>query len=292
MTKREITSARTNEQHLIAYGVAIFVCVFLGPFDTDVDLDFENRLAFWTVAVIAVGTVMQACFIAVLASRWLARLHIVALLAIGALVGAVPGTAIVVFINKVFRPEHLTETSFLVMWLQVSVMGMLVAGLECLIWYPLQSGARAAQPISDVLRGTQTEDTAEADAKPADRTEPEEPQALSLSRLARRLPDRLRHAQIISLSMQDHYVEVTTTKGSDMLLMRLSDAIDLLDGLAGVQTHRSHWAARAHARRLEKVNRRHELILSDDRRIPVSKSFHAAVEQMLNEKSRPEPALI
>ncbi|WP_293441494.1 hypothetical protein [Planktotalea sp.] len=42
-------------------------------------------------------------------------------------------------------------------------------------------------------------------------------------------------------------MNVTTTLGSEMILMRMADAIDLLDGIAGVQTHRSHWAAQAHS---------------------------------------------
>jgi len=71
-----------------------------------------------------------------------------------------------------------------------------------------------------------------------------------------------------------------------MILMRLSDAIDLLDGIEGVQTHRSHWAARAHASSLSRVDRRHQLALKDGRSVPVSNSYRANVEQMLNEKGQ------
>ena len=81
-------------------------------------------------------------------------------------------------------------------------------------------------------------------------------------------------------------MNVTTTLGSEMILMRMADAIDLLDGIAGVQTHRSHWAAQAHSNGLTRVARRHTLALSDGRSIPVSSSYRNAVEQMLNEKGQ------
>lgn len=109
---------------------------------------------------------------------------------------------------------------------------------------------------------------------------------LKTPRLFQRLPTRLREAQIISMSMQDYYVEVTTTKGSEMILMRLSDAMDLLDGIEGVQTHRSHWAASAHADTLSRAGRRHELKLKDGRSVPVSSSYRDTVERMLNEKGQ------
>jgi DNA-binding LytR/AlgR family response regulator len=68
-----------------------------------------------------------------------------------------------------------------------------------------------------------------------------------------------------------------------MLMLRLSDAIDLLDGKSGVQTHRSHWAAKTHAKSLGKVARRHELLLTDGRSLPVSSSYKDAVKTMLKE---------
>ncbi len=88
------------------------------------------------------------------------------------------------------------------------------------------------------------------------------------------------------MSMQDHYVDVTTTLGNEMILMRLSDAIDLLDGIPGAQTHRSHWAEKAHTKTLTRVARRHQLNLSDGRTLPVSSSYREAVEQMLDEKGQ------
>lgn len=60
------------------------------------------------------------------------------------------------------------------------------------------------------------------------------------------LLDRLaleKRGALVALSVEDHYVRVRTTKGEEMLLMRLSDAIKETGGLRGLQVHRSHWVA-------------------------------------------------
>jgi len=59
-----------------------------------------------------------------------------------------------------------------------------------------------------------------------------------------RLPPKLKGAIIHAVSAEDHYLRLHTSKGSDIILMRLSDAIAELEGLEGAQTHRSWWVAR------------------------------------------------
>lgn len=48
---------------------------------------------------------------------------------------------------------------------------------------------------------------------------------------------------LVALSVEDHYVRVRTTKGEEMMLMRLADAIREVGATPGAQVHRSHWAA-------------------------------------------------
>jgi hypothetical protein len=266
---REIVQRTPHDERLLVFGLAIFMCVFLGPFDTDVDLDVWQRLAFWTVAVTVVGIVVEHCMIAILYSRWFVKFHIAIKLLIGAMVGAVPGTSFMIAINTMFRPEHLENLNFPLLWMNVTIMALLIAGLDCLVTLQFRRGA----PVEE--------------EQPTPEINPESELAnISLPRLFSRLPDRIREGQIVSMSMQDHYVEITTTQGSAMLLMRLSDAIDLLDGMPGAQTHRSHWAASTHSKELSKAGRRHELTLSDGRTLPVSNSFKPSVNDMLKAKEQ------
>lgn len=60
------------------------------------------------------------------------------------------------------------------------------------------------------------------------------------------LLDRLpydKRGPLVALSVEDHYVRVRTTKGEDMILMRLADAIREVGDTRGLQVHRSHWIA-------------------------------------------------
>lgn len=52
------------------------------------------------------------------------------------------------------------------------------------------------------------------------------------------------HAPIIALQSEDHYVRVHGQMGSELVLMRLRDAIVEMAGIPGEQVHRSWWIAR------------------------------------------------
>jgi len=71
-----------------------------------------------------------------------------------------------------------------------------------------------------------------------------QPIADSAPPLLARLPFERRGA-LLSLSAEDHYVNVRTKKGNHMLLIRLADAMNEVGATEGFQVHRSHWVARA-----------------------------------------------
>ena len=76
---------------------------------------------------------------------------------------------------------------------------------------------------------------------------------------------------VLALQGEDHYVRVHTSLGSELLLMRLADAIDELDGLAGERVHRSWWVARAAVAGARINGRRACLSLSNGVNAPVSR---------------------
>lgn len=77
--------------------------------------------------------------------------------------------------------------------------------------------------------------------------------------------------------MQDHYVDVHTDKGNTLVLMRLADAIAEMEGVSGMQIHRSHWVALdAVAGSLRKDGRLF-LRMTDEKLLPVSRSSLDAV---------------
>ena len=92
------------------------------------------------------------------------------------------------------------------------------------------------------------------------------------SGLFARLPAELGR-DIIALQAQDHYVNVTTTQGERLILMRMSDAAADLAGLQGMQIHRSWWVNLRHAAGLERTDTGAvRLVLRNGIRAPVARS--------------------
>ncbi len=87
--------------------------------------------------------------------------------------------------------------------------------------------------------------------------------------------------ELISISSELHYVRVVTTDREVMFLFNLKDAIDQLPSDAGVQIHRSHWVAKAHIKELTKKNGSAQCILSNGKRLPVSRRKYSEIKDRL-----------
>ncbi|HYD89654.1 MAG TPA: LytTR family DNA-binding domain-containing protein [Vitreimonas sp.] len=90
-------------------------------------------------------------------------------------------------------------------------------------------------------------------------------------RLMERLPPKLKGAAIYAVSAEDHYLRLHTSKGTDLILMRLADAIAELEGLEGAQTHRSWWVARDAVESAGREGDRAVLVLKGGVEAPVSR---------------------
>ncbi|GAB5487468.1 MAG: LytTR family DNA-binding domain-containing protein [Parasphingorhabdus sp.] len=84
---------------------------------------------------------------------------------------------------------------------------------------------------------------------------------------------------ILALSVEDHYVRVYTADRSEMILMRLADAINEVAGLDGAQVHRSYWVAKHAIASTKRDGRNLRLILSNGLEIPVSRSNVGMLKQ-------------
>lgn len=93
-----------------------------------------------------------------------------------------------------------------------------------------------------------------------------------------RLPPHL-GTTLIALEMEDHYVRAHTALGSDLILMRMRDAIGELAGVPGMQVHRSWWVAQAAVTGVERDGRNVRLELSNGLRAPVSRERVAALRE-------------
>lgn len=88
-----------------------------------------------------------------------------------------------------------------------------------------------------------------------------------------RLPLKLRGAEVWAVEAEDHYLRLHTSKGQDLILMRLSDAIDELEGIEGARAHRSWWVAREAITDAVRGDGRATLTLKDGAEVPVSRTY-------------------
>ncbi len=95
--------------------------------------------------------------------------------------------------------------------------------------------------------------------------------APSQVRFLDRMPARLAGGEIYAVQADDHYLRIRTSKGSDLILMRLTDAIGELEGIEGAQTHRSWWVAKDGIDKVKRADGRVTLVLKDGTEAPVSR---------------------
>lgn len=140
----------------------------------------------------------------------------------------------------------------------------------------LSDASRAGRPQASETRTAPRagESFAERDKPVADQGAPRGLEALN--------------GDVIYVQVSGHYIDVVTTTGSAVLLMRLADAMAAL-GERGMQVHRSYWVAFRHMRRLIRRDHRMVLRLSDGQEVPVSRphvrSVRDRIKQLLESRS-------
>ena len=104
--------------------------------------------------------------------------------------------------------------------------------------------------------------------KPSQRTE--------TVHVLQRLPIEKR-GELISMTVMDHYVEVTTTRGKHLILMRFNDAITEIPPHLGLQIHRSYWVASDQVQAHRRDGKQLLLITTAQDALPVSRRYRKAV---------------
>jgi hypothetical protein len=110
-------------------------------------------------------------------------------------------------------------------------------------------------------------------AQPRTLTASAAPDGAAPPRFLERLPLKLRGGELWAVEAEDHYLRLHTSKGQDLILFRLSDAVAELEGIEGARTHRSWWVARSAVVEVRRGDGRAVLTLKDGARIPVSRAY-------------------
>jgi hypothetical protein len=228
-----------------------------GPFGTYPAFPTATRYAFW-LGTTAAGVMAAAAADAALpgSGSRAGQFRIAAV----ALVSALPMTFLVAWIMSLVQPGRFFTPQ------QLPVLFVCVAAVQLLVVFATTSIAPAA-------------DRAEAsDRAPA----LPEPGAVAIpaafpAALLSRLPPEI-GSDIIALETEDHYLRVHSAGGSTLILMRMADAVSLLDPQLGTQVHRRWWVAQAAVAGVRTEGQKLFLRLTDERLVPVGRTFSAAVK--------------
>ncbi len=275
----------------ISFGLLAIVAT-LGPMETLRTLTLAGRLAYFgLVTVIGVPVLFAAGFFVLYVMRNRRLPYVLPALALMCALVAVSGSALSMILYGLFHGGAPPRASFAGVYSFAVLIAAVGTALAFYVLY-LRIG-RTVQRTGAVEgdsggppSGAGGAGEAAAVESAPDGTAPEGPGAeppdggSPVPQL--RLPEEIGR-DIVYVHVSGHYVEVFTTGGTAVVLMRLSDVARALDG-QGMQTHRSFWAAYRHVVRLQSEGHRVVLHLTGGHRVPVSKSFRAAVRAYMTDR--------
>jgi DNA-binding LytR/AlgR family response regulator len=226
-----------------------------GPFGSYPAYPTATRYAFW-LGLTAAGAVAALAADAVLpATRVRAGVRRTVALA---LVSAVPMTFVVAWTMSLVQPGRVFTPQ------QLPALFACVAAVQLLIVY----ATTTTMPTAD---SAEARGRAPAQPEPAAEAIP----AAFPSALLSRLPPGI-GSDIIALESEDHYLRVHAAGGSALILMRMADAVALLDPRLGAQVHRRWWVAEAAVAGLRTDGQKLSLRLINNSVVPVGRTFSAA----------------
>ncbi|MFN3591686.1 MAG: LytTR family DNA-binding domain-containing protein [Thermaurantiacus sp.] len=226
----------------------VLVIAFLGPFGTYALGQLEARILYWGQLIFGGYVIIRPAMRLAPALAQQLGFPLAVVWAGLASLAALPLTLLVWFVNGAHRLPSGAE--FLRLLPHVLAITVLMSGLFWLLRRRPETPAAAAPPPISRSPGT--------------------------PRLLDRLPLG-RRGRIRALEMEDHYVRVHTDLGSDLVLMRMGDAIAELDGLEGLRVHRGWWVAREAVTEARWDGRNLRLALEGGLLAPVARSRVAEV---------------
>lgn len=290
--------------------VALFVVAMtiFGPLGTLEDFRPPRRFLYWALcAVLTFPFCYALAAVTLYLTRFGSLIQIVPTVAVAVLFEGALCVAVVCAADWVFRPAEHAHIDLLNTYLTVTAV---IAVCTFFVHYVTfqrvrNAGATAAAdrspdaaaspatngdaaPAADAETASAGGDGTVGTAAPGDPAQPTTPQATAPQPTARqaRFYDRLSRTvsrDVIYLKVDDHYVDVCTSGGSCLLLIRFADAVADLGDL-GMQVHRSYWAAHCHMIATVRRDKRTMLRLTGGHEVPVSRSCLPAVRDALQAK--------
>jgi len=240
----------TSVYGAIALGVFLG---FAGPFGSFQSLASPQRYAFW-FGLVATGYALAIATLQILRpAAAFARLPKVAAIVLVGLISTLPMMFVVAWALDVVFGRSTPPARLVSLYLSVAAVQLVIAGIAA---WPFLAPHRRAPPADDT------------------NTEP----------FFERVPDRLGR-DLLALEAQDHYLLVHTRRGSALIYMRLSEALQILPPQLGFQAHRRWWVARKEVAKLRRDGHQTLIELTGGLTVPVGRTYLAAVRSSLEARS-------
>ncbi|WP_296068881.1 LytTR family DNA-binding domain-containing protein [uncultured Agrobacterium sp.] len=251
-TLRRMHTTLQSRRLWLTFFAILAIFILTGPFGTSETMSFADRLLYWTI--VQAGAWILAITFSTVASDILAGSinNMLARMMIGSVAAAMPIGLLLAVTNHVFFGKDLDFAS---------ASGSAISALPLCVIFCLLSYLAVCQSLP-------------AAEEPADAGENE---GKSDVPLLERLPPQKRGA-LLRLSVEDHYTEIVTTRGRELVLLRFADALREIGRAQGLQVHRSHWVADAGVVALSRKSGRLCVVMQGGEEIPVSRPYTSAVQ--------------
>jgi len=226
---------------LASFAGAAAILTLMGPFNTDEAMRLVPRLAYWVVIVTVCYSIGYAANL--LAEHWAKSKGVISRILIAAPLTSIGVLAFIYLLNGLaigFWPSGMALIT-------LAVNVLVISSIITVVFYIANLDQEAASP-------------------------PQPPALLE------RLPFEKR-APLVALSVEDHYVRIRTTKGEEMVLMRLADAMREVGDTSGLQVHRSHWIALDQVTAATRKGDGALISLTSGEDIPVSRANVPAIKE-------------
>jgi DNA-binding LytR/AlgR family response regulator len=248
-TLRELQVFVRAPRFWATFVIVVLIFAVTGPYGTSERMAAGERLSYWLAVQTAAWAIAILCSVI---AEVLLRTRIENMFSrmmIGSIVAALPIGFVLGGIDLAFGDPAGVDNS-----LHRALMAVPLCALFCLLTYMAmhQRIAKAAVPEMSGLAST-------------------------VSILDRLKPQN--RGNLLRLSVQDHYTEVVTSRGRELVLLRFADALRETGATPGLRVHRSHWIADAHVESLERRDGKLAIIVGDGTVIPVSRSYAGEVRR-------------
>lgn len=257
-TLRELQLFQRSRRFWATFVAIVLIFAVTGPYGTFARMMPGARFGYWLVLHAMAWSIAIVFVVAaeILLRRWVPNMF--ARMIAGATIAALPIGFGIGLVNLAFFGAVPNILGSLHQSLMSIPLCLLFCGLTYLTMH--QQIAMAAEGPSGEKPAIASVKTSEIRGLPS--------QTPILSRLK---PEN--RGALLRLAVQDHYTEVVTSRGRELVLLRFGDALMEIGDTEGMRLHRSHWIATGHVAGLKRDNGKLFVVARDGTEMPVSRSY-------------------